>query len=127
MKTSATVILSIFAIALLSGCAGLQGDPVVINAERLAGIATDTVFSFLKYEEENRAIINNRAVTMAARDIAKNFPYCITSLRTCTRIYKQNRTPENRVSLQTAYALVNAAMLEAQKYLILYSTEKKTS
>lgn len=118
------LILSGILLALIPGCVGIKGDPAVVNAERIAGIATDTVYSFLKFEETNREVINSIDVMLVAKNLSKNFPLYIDTLRSCTKAYKYNRTPENKVSLNTAISVVNAAMIEAQKYLIWYSKKE---
>jgi hypothetical protein len=53
----------VLAIGMCS-CASVDegADPVVVHAERTANYALDTFDAFLKFEYENRALINDPAV-----------------------------------------------------------------
>ena len=102
------------------GCAGIDknADPVVVNAERVASMSADTVDAFLHWEYNNRNIAP-KEVRDVATDLRIYAPHAIISLRTLTKAYKANRTPENKASLITAQAVVSELANEAQKWLAL--------
>jgi len=108
-------------LLVLAACAQLQpgADPVVVNAERTASLAADTFDTFLKIEYDNRAALQtlSPAIHQYAETLRAKGPTWLASLRALTKAYKFNRSPENKASLQTAIAVVTAAMQESNKYI----------
>lgn len=101
-----------------NGCAQIApgNDPVVVNAERTAKIAFNTVDGFLEWEYANRAVVPQQ-VTKAADTLRNDFPPAYATLRNLTRAYKQNRTAENKANLTTTLRVVQTMLDEALKYL----------
>lgn len=133
----ATRHLSLVTLLLFSvACASVQpgNDPVVVDAERTTTVGTDAFDTFLKSEYETRATL--RAVSPEVyQEVHSYAEYLrakvddgsgirmarakgwLKSARALTVAYKMNRTAENKASLQTILATINAAVAETQKYL----------
>jgi len=114
-------LLPLSLVVILAACAPLQpgADPVVVNAERTANLAADTFDTFLKIEYDNRAALQtlSPAIHQYAETVRAKGPTWLASLRALTKAYKFNRSSENKASLQTAIAVVTAAMQESNKYI----------
>jgi hypothetical protein len=115
------------------GCSIFQGAPVdegsdavVVHAERTAGFALDTFDTFLKWEYENRALINNPDVKSAADNIRKNGKQWINDLRSTTKAYKAVRSKENADKLDVALVIVNNALEIARRYLVIKAATAPT-
>jgi hypothetical protein len=108
----------VLAIGMCS-CASVDegADPVVVHAERTANYALDTFDAFLKFEYENRALINDPAVKGSADGIRKNGPAWIADLRAATRAYKVTRSQTDGDRLQLALTVVQAGLDIAKRYL----------
>ncbi len=106
---------------LNSGCSTLQvgADTVVVNAERVTALATDTFDTFLRIEYDNRASLNVIApqIHQFAEKLRQNGQNYLTTARVLTKAYKANRTPENKANLATALSVLTSAAAESQKYL----------
>lgn len=120
MKTSLTLPVVLLAF-ILSGCSGLRpgSDPIVVNAERVTGVALDVFDSFLRLEYENRVFLEklDPGIHKAAEKVRYEAPKWIESAVNLTRSYKRNRTPENKFNLITAMAVLEAGMQESQRYI----------
>lgn len=116
-----TKLLSLPLCFILAGCATILpgNDPVVVNAERTANLASDTFDTFLKIEYDNRAALETVSpeIHKYAESLRAHAPTWLASLRSLTKAYKFNRTAENKASLQTAVAVVVAAMQESSNYI----------
>jgi hypothetical protein len=108
------------AVLLVPGCASIDdgADPVVVNAERTANYALDTFDAFLKFEHDNRALINDPAVKNAADGIRRQAPAWIADLRAATRAYKVTRSQADGDRLQLALTVVQAGLDIAKRYLV---------
>jgi hypothetical protein len=108
-------------VVILAACAPLQpgADPIVVNAERTANVASDTFDTFLKLEYDNRAALLTLSpeIHKYAEVLREKAPTWLASLRALTKAYKFNRSSENKASLQTAISVVTAAMQESSKYI----------
>jgi hypothetical protein len=106
-----------------SGCASiLPGhDPVVVNAERTVKISFDTFDTFLKLEYDNREQLKKISpdILKAADNIRNNAPKWLETANTTIRAYKKHRDLENKFNLNTAMAVLQNALNEAQKYIAL--------
>jgi len=112
-------VLLVCTLCVLCGsCASVSpgNDPLVVNAERTAKLAFNTVDAFLEWEYINRSLIG-QDVTDTADSLREFFPENYATLRNLTKAYKLNRTAENRASLTTALRVVQTALNEALKYL----------
>lgn len=133
MKQKITRLLFsvLFSVALLGmiGCAAIApgNDALVVNAERTTQIAVDTIDAFLLLEYQNRAAYAaiSPDIRTAADYMRDNAPGWIKSARNVTKVYKANRTPENKANLVTAIATLEQAMREAQQYLTLAKEKGK--
>lgn len=106
---------------ILASCATLLpgNDPVVVNAERTANLASDTFDTFLKIEYDNHTALESVSPEIGkyAESLRVHAPTWLATLRALTKAYKFNRTVENKASLQTAVAVVVAAMQESSNYI----------
>lgn len=128
----AVLLLSVLFSASLVGMIGCAtvadgNDAAVVNAERTTQIAIDTIDAFLLLEYQNReayAAISPE-IRVAADYLRDNAPGWIKSARNVTKVYKANRTPENKANLITAIATLEQAMREAQAQLTLSNQKGK--
>jgi len=84
----------------VSGCVTVKegSDPIVVRAEQLAKEATDTLDEFIKFVDRNRSVAGKDLI--AAREIAANDgPVYIRELRKWTKLYKANRLPDSKATL----------------------------
>jgi len=121
MKTNPKLSIPILALFLLSGCGAMPvgSDPVVVDAEKATTIFLETTNTFLKLEYDNQALVKSKLpqVHAFANTLRVNAPKWIQTARDLTKAYKQNRTPENKASLQTALAVLNQALNSANTYI----------
>jgi len=115
-------LLTVLAVLLAPvGCATVDpnADPIVVNAERLTGIALDTFDTFLKIEYENRdrLLAINKEIHEAAEFFRHNAVEWLSTARALTKAYKSNRSPQNKANLETAVAILQTGVLQAQKYI----------
>lgn len=116
-----TLLLALLAPScgpFLTGCAQLrnvfpalepEADPLVVRAEQLAASSLTIVDAFLKYEKNNRAVLSNMSLKAAADNLRKYFPASYRDLRTLTKLYKENRSHQNK-------ALLNLKLEEIRSY-----------
>ena len=109
------------ALILLSSCAGITSgnDPVVVNAERTTQVALDTFDSFVKYEYNNKATLQklNPNIHKYANTVRKNGAQWLASARAFTQAYKYNRTADKKANLETAIAVLQAAITQIGQYM----------
>lgn len=98
-------------------------DPIIVHAERTAGYALDTFDSFLLWEYQNRALLNNQAVKSAADNIRAHGKTWITELRAATQTYKVVKSQPNAEKLDIALGVVNQALETARRYLLIKSAQ----
>lgn len=125
MTKQLSFILPLF---LLTACASLQpgADPVVVRAEQTRSIAFLIFDTFLKAEHDNRALLaGTPEIHAAAEHIRINGPKWIDDLTALIAVYKANRTPENKANLATGLAVLNTALVTAEKYLAEATQKKK--
>jgi len=108
-------------VVLAPGCALFStvapgNDVIVVDAERIAILSFTLVDTFLDWETVNRANVPKEA-TAAADKLRDDFPKAYNSYRAATKAYKFNRTADNQFNLNTAEALVQAAMNIVTSYL----------
>ena len=102
------LVASPFAV-LHTGCApagAVTGDPVVVNSERTIGLAFDTIDGFLRWEKANRAVVPPK-VHAAAQSLRREAPDAFRNARAVLRAYKANRSPEQKVLLDTWLATLS--------------------
>jgi len=104
----------------LTGCqstgVAAGSEAFVVEAEKDLRTSFSVVDAFLQWEASNRAIAG-KDVTKVADTLRVEFPKALASARETLRVYKSNRTPENRGNLATWLATVNEAMLQSIKYM----------
>lgn len=105
----------------LFGCASIMPghDPIVVQAERTTKIALATFDMFLKYEFENKEMLEKLSpdIHKFAEQVRRKGPTWLQSARNLTLTYKNNRSEENKFQLETAVAVLQAAVSESQKYV----------
>lgn len=116
----AAVSLVCLILPPITGCSSTQvaagHDPFVVEAEKDLRSAFHVVDDFLAWEHANRRTLSP-AVTSFADDLRIQFPAYLQSAEDTLRTYKRNRTPENKASLSTWLATVQAAMAQAITFL----------
>jgi len=102
-----------------TGCIHYQEgqDPVLIEAEQLASNAELTIDKFLLFEQENRALINNNDVFLAAEYVRHNAPDWLLTLRQVTEDYRKSRTVENKDKLLSYVSFIRRTLVSInEKY-----------
>lgn len=119
LTTSLLILTSV--CVLFEGCASVTpgSDPIVVNAERSISSSVDVFDSLFKIEAVNHALLKQNAPQVVAQVnmLRRNAPSWIESTRSLTAAYKQNRSAQNKASLQTALAVLGAGVIQAQTYL----------
>jgi hypothetical protein len=112
-----------FILLLATGCASTEPgqDPLVVHAERTTAIALDVMDAFLRIEHEHRALLDQAVpeIHRFAERLRRDGPQYLATARAATRAYKHSRSPENQFTLQTALAVLQTALTEAQRYIAL--------
>ncbi len=108
--------LALLLIGLGFGCASVDEgqDALVVRAEQTAAVAFDVMDAFVRYEKATPNL--GQGAHDAAEAIRKHGINAVESLRYATKAYKQNKSPEGKVTLQTALAFVQALQADAVKY-----------
>jgi hypothetical protein len=105
-------------VAVTTGCVALKGDPVIIRAEQSIQMGFATCDAFVRFEYKNNKNGELGAdVRKAAERIRRYAPGWIESANAILRAYKHNKTDENKANLITALAVIETAMVEANKHL----------
>lgn len=91
-------------------------DKLIVNAERTAKLSFAMVDGFLEYEEANRPIVPPQ-MTRTADELRTQFPPAYTAFRNATKLYKFNRTADNKANLNTALVPVQTMLESASGYL----------
>lgn len=106
---------------LLFGCATIDKDAnaLIVQAERTQKIALATFDAFLRFEFENRASLERVSpdIHKFAEQIRRDGKKWIESAHLLTQTYKANRTEENKFSLMTGLAVLEAALADSRKYI----------
>jgi hypothetical protein len=87
---------------------------VVVRAEQATAAAFDVIDAFLLWERSHDGGGDVHAV---AEKFRKEAPSWFATARALTKAYKANRTPDNKVALQTALAVLDQAVREANRHL----------
>lgn len=112
-------------LALVVGCSGggcatvAEGhDVVVVRAETIADLSFEVMDTYLRLEENNRAYLKTISPEFekTASKVAVDGKAAIQSLRSATKAYKQNRTPENKSNVDTWLAVVEDLRKTALKF-----------
>jgi hypothetical protein len=120
MKPKLNIIAPLAALLLFTACASILpgNDPVVVSAERTTQLALTTFDTFLQWEFDNRLTLATMPEIKRGADFIRlNGQNWLITCRTMTRAYKKNRTPENKINVEAAVALLRAGIAEARKYL----------
>lgn len=117
MKHAQNIILSVLFIALI-GCSTLkpEADPVVVRAEQTVKIAFDVCDAFLAWEFANRVAIPDQ-IHNYATSLRDSGPLAFQTARALTKAYKQNRSAENKATLDTALAVLVAMQTQSAAYI----------
>lgn len=113
-------LLLIPLLIVLSSCASVKtgNDPVLVRAESVTATAFDTFDSFLKLERNQESYVKANApqVHQFANSLRRNAADWLKTARITTEAYRTNRTDENRANLNTAIAVVQAALSQVTVY-----------
>lgn len=120
-----SLVLGLLLLPSMTGCADLapngayHGDKALYAADRAIVGADDTIHEFVKWELSNReALAGTPEIRKAADELRKNARVWIGSAEALRDAYEANPTPENKVNLDQAMAVLDAALLEATKYMV---------
>ena len=111
------VILALF----LMSCATTSTvgtDPVVVNAEKSTAIAADTFDTAFQVEATLRQQGKvPDSINQYFNYARKNAPQWLSTARAMTLAYKNNRSSTNSANLQTASAVLIAAVAQINTYI----------
>lgn len=116
---------ALFSLFMASGCATITGDPVLVRAEQFIDSTMVTIDSFLQFEAENRAIINDEGCKEFANKLRKDVPEAFETYNRILEAYESNRTPENKLKLEGAVELFETLRKETLYWVGKHS--KKTA
>lgn len=132
LQTFAMTLLAVMAACVmplapvaLVGCTGgcstvAEGhDPIVVRAEQAADLSFEVFDSYLRLEEANRDYLRTVSPEFekTANAIRVDGRAAIESLRSATKAYKNNRTPENKANVETWLRTVEVLRQTALKYI----------
>lgn len=125
MKTKTTI--PILALCFLAwGCATVQpgNDPIVVHAEQTYQEAFDTFDTLFKLDSDNRAFVLQHApsVHKAINDLKPKAKQALSNVHNVLAAYKANRDANNKASLATYLATLQALLNEAKTYTSQIST-----
>jgi hypothetical protein len=94
-------------------------DQVILRAEQTAQTARLTFTTFVHLERDNEAVLKsfNPQIHVYANTIRVHGLDWVDSLRTATKTFEANRTPENQSNLNTWILTLTNAIAETQKYI----------
>jgi len=122
----AALLMPLALTPVIVGCGGCSAvtegqDAVVVRAEQASRYAFEIFDTFVGEEERNRVLWRQISpeIEKAANKIRREGKTGVEELVKVTRIYKTNRTPENRVNLITWTAVVQNLVRIAEENLAL--------
>ncbi len=122
-QTPLIIILAMF----LGACATILpgNDPVLVNAERTTSLAYTTFDSFFALERQQEVYVkeNIPAVHKFANNLRGTAPKYLASARAATEAYRLNRDADNKATLNTAVAILQAALDQVQYYTVQIQTK----
>lgn len=129
-----TVLLLPLSLVVTVGCSGgcsvFKGAPlaegadkVVVHAERTQKEVLATVDEFLKFEKENRALINSKAVWDAADKVRDDYVKWDNDLLAAIRTYKSVRSQENASKIDIGLAALRQIAITASHYYVTESVK----
>ncbi len=112
---------------LFSGCAGdvgtdgpYHGDSVLYNADFVITRSYSVLHDFVSWEYQNRPLlVSNPGITEAADNVRKNSQTWIGSAIALRETYAVSPTADNKKSLLAAIAILQTALNEATKYMVM--------
>jgi len=123
------IIAGAWAVAPLgpSGCTNINpptisaqaSDQIILRAEQTAQTGRLTFNTFVHLERENEELLKqiNPQIHVYANTIRTHGLDWVDSLRSATKTFKANRTPENQSNLNTWIATLTSAITQTQKYI----------
>lgn len=117
--------LALLTLILCAGCTGCQmfpalspeADPLVVRAEQASTTSLEIVHSFIKFEKQNRTVLGPN-VKAVADELRVKFPPVWRELRSTTKLYKADRTDQNRSSLDKVLISIQGFVAMAEKALL---------
>jgi hypothetical protein len=96
-----------------------NADQLILRAEQTAQTARLTFDTFVHLERDNEALLKtiSPAIHTYANTVRLHGLDWVTSVRTATKTFKANRTPDNKANLDTVLATLIAAVGETNKYI----------
>ena len=93
-------------------------DQVILRAEQTAQTARLTFTTFVHLERDNEAVLKQvPQIHTYANTIRLHGLDWIDSLRSATKAFKSNRTPENQANLNTWLVTLTNAVSETNRYI----------
>lgn len=120
----ALIVLLFTSCSIFKGAPIAAGaDPVVVHAERSQKDALATVDEFLRFEKENRFLINNKAIWDAADKVRTDYEKWDNDLLAAIRTYKSVRSQENASKIDITLAAIRQIAITASHYFITESVK----
>lgn len=123
-----SLILVFSIVALSVGCSSLapngayQGDLLLYQADNAITTGYNAMHEFVKWEYENRATLERwPEIKQAANVIRANGKAWLYSAIACRDTYVASPNDTTRDQLRKALAVINTALLEANRYMIQHS------
>ncbi len=94
-------------------------DQIILRAEQTAQTARLTFDTFVRLERDNEAALKvaNPAIHTYANYIRLHGLDWVTSLRSATKNFKANRSPQNQANLSTILLTITDAVSQTNKYI----------
>lgn len=103
------------------GCVQLEpgADSVLVRAEQVAAGAFEVMDAFVELEYNNREALRKLSpeIESAANKVRIEGKHALVELRKATSVYKKNRSPENKMTVETWIALTEYSKAIATKYI----------
>jgi len=99
-----------------------QADKVVYSAELTIVTSQEIAGSFLKWERDNRVLLNNPDLKKFADKVRVEGKKALQSAIAANEAYKVAKTPEHATALEATLAVVRSLMKEAQLWMAKSAT-----
>jgi hypothetical protein len=112
----------LIALLLAGTLVSCATDPVV-NAEKVTRTGNDLLDAFVHLERNNQAALQSvipkayPQIHAYANLVRRNGVQWLETARACTVAYKNNRSADNKANLDTALAVLGAAIAQSQSYI----------
>ncbi len=123
------LLIPICAVLFLSsGCANWNGDKTLIAAQIAERTGNDTFDAFVHLDRANEVWLKANApeIHKYANVIRRNGDAWVNSAIAASKAYAANRTPQGKANLDTALAVLNAAIAQSTQYIAVINARVTT-